>query len=83
MIKALLDEPDASFEIEMILLNNSVVKVIVTRLEKDTYLVTIWQGRKHISRHIPRHMVFNYLDQLVSNFKSKKVFVIDLRRAWY
>ncbi len=82
-IRALLEEPNASFEIKMTLVNNSVVRVIVTRLERETYLVTIWQNRKHVSRHLPRGMVFDYIDQLITNLKPQRVLVSDLRRMWY
>jgi hypothetical protein len=82
-IRQLLDEPDASFEIKMVLINNSVIRVIVTRLERDTYLITIWQNHRRVSRHLSRHMVFNYLDQFISNLKPQKVLVFDLRRTWY
>jgi hypothetical protein len=82
-IRTLLDEPNASFEVKMVLVNNNVVRVIVTRLEKDTYLITIWQNKRHVSRHIPRYMVFDYIDQLVSNLKPQKIHVSDLRRMWY
>ena len=79
-IKTFIDDHDALFEIKMTLPNNRVMNVIVSRIGKQTYLVTVWYGGKRKSHYIPRYMIHRYLNQLISNMKPSRVIVDDLRR---
>ncbi len=79
-IRTLIDDHDALFEIKMTLPNNNVMHVIVSRIGKQTYLVTIWYGGKRKSRYLQRYTVYRYLNQLINNMKPSRVIVNDLRR---
>ncbi len=82
IIKTLVNEHDACFEIKL-KMNNNVMSVIVTRIDRDTYLVTLLYNKKRRkSRYLYRYNVLNYIDQLISNMHNEhvKIIVNDLRR---
>jgi hypothetical protein len=79
-IRTLVYEPNASFEVNIKLQNDTKVRAIVTRLDADTYLITLWSGHESISRYIDSTKILKYLESLIENARPKYVWVRDLRR---
>ncbi len=79
IVKTLINEPNASFEIKL-KMNNNVINVVVSRIDRDTYLITLYNKKCRKSRYLYRYNVLNYIDQLISNMKPLRVIVNDLRR---
>ncbi len=78
-IRSMVYEPNSSFEVNIKLQNDTKVRAIVTRLDGDTYLITLWSRHESVSRYVDSSKILKYLESLIENARPKYVWVRDLR----